>query len=827
MKKMDLRHTGSDVDLLYISTPKFDFSIKGNPYHPNVGALNINENVRAKIYISCTEYTAKIYSPIEDKLVSYTGDSYPLFYEQQNYEIVIEKKTDDEVSFWHENINIRNKVRFVGASKRVLSGIINFKNDIGYSELIMLVNNREYLKVTIEVFPSKIDYQKDYYDLLQDINNELYNLIFDFYKRTYFYSMTKNKVGNSLTEFFAIINQVFDKLNKSIVIVLNMPHHVLKKDREILKYYTAKRVDREGIKWINKHPQYVKNIDGEIIVDKVCSVKSSITYDTYENRLVKYIIKSIIKKLNLVKKNYEKESSIVDENIKKSIEAMIYKLGRHLNYSFLKGVGDIYTMNSLSLVLNMAPGYKDVYKYYIMLLKGLMIREYIFKISMKDLAILYEYWCFIKLNSILREKYSLVKQGIIKFNNRGLTVTLTKGEETRVEYQNPKNGEIYSLVYNKKFKYDNIPTTPQMPDSILSLSKVGSNTIFKYVLDAKYKINPAVVDTDYYNKYRSPGPEEEDINTMHRYRDAIVYENKNNKNFERMVFGAFVLFPYSDEEKYKEHHFYKSIEKVNVGGLPFLPGSTKLVEKLIDDLINNSFESAFEDSVFQGGTYEYLDQVKFDDKEVLVAPLSSKEQLDINLKYNFYHIPYKNIKSSGIKFKYVAIYQSIKKFDKEAGIHYYGRIKGFEIVKRKDIKEIPKDSDELYVKFEIEEWNKLERPITCGSFGVTNRIYTNLFLLKNAKNVSELCIKTKEDYRLYLELKRLYEHQEEFLKVNINSKMIDENTKITGFKIGNLTIFINEGYYNIYKDDILRDKIPIEEFSKRPNAIIKRIRNKM
>ncbi|HEM55324.1 MAG TPA: hypothetical protein ENO30_01030, partial [Thermodesulfobium narugense] len=298
----------------------------------------------------------------------------------------------------------------------------------------------------------------------------------------------------------------------------------------------------------------------------------------------------------------------------------------------------------------------------------------------------------------------------------------------------------------------------------------------------------------------------------------------NNKNFERMIFGAFILFPYSNEEKYKEHHFYKSIEKVNVGGLPFLPGSTKLVEKLIDDLINSSFESAFEDSVFQGGTYEYLDQVKFDDKEVLVAPLSSKEQLDINLKSNFYHIPYKNIKFSGIKFKYIAIYQSMKKFDKEAGIHYYGKIKGFEIIKRKDIAEIPKDSDELYVKFEIEEWEKLEKPITCGAFGIMNRIYTNLFLLKNAKSVSELCIKTKDDYRLYLELKRLYEHQEEFLKVNINSKMINENTKITGFKIRNLTIFINEGYYNIYKDNTLQDKISIEEFSKRPNAIIKRIR---
>ena len=44
------------------------------------------------------------------------------------------------------------------------------------------------------------------------------------------------------------------------------------------------------------------------------------------------------------------------------------------------------------------------------------------------------------------------------------------------------------------------------------------------------------------------------------------------------MFGAYVLFPYADEDKYKEHHFYKSIDTVNIGGLPFLPGATALVE---------------------------------------------------------------------------------------------------------------------------------------------------------------------------------------------------------------------------------------------------------
>ena len=44
--------------------------------------------------------------------------------------------------------------------------------------------------------------------------------------------------------------------------------------------------------------------------------------------------------------------------------------------------------------------------------------------------------------------------------------------------------------------------------------------------------------------------------------------------YDRTMFGAYVLFPYSDEEKYKDHDFYKSIGTVNIGCLPFLPSAT-------------------------------------------------------------------------------------------------------------------------------------------------------------------------------------------------------------------------------------------------------------
>lgn len=54
---------------------------------------------------------------------------------------------------------------------------------------------------------------------------------------------------------------------------------------------------------------------------------------------------------------------------------------------------------------------------------------------------------------------------------------------------------------------------------------------------------------------------------MPRYRDSIVYhKGKDNNN---CIFGAFVLFPYNNEGEFINHKFFKSIEEVNIGAIPF------------------------------------------------------------------------------------------------------------------------------------------------------------------------------------------------------------------------------------------------------------------
>jgi hypothetical protein len=89
-------------------------------------------------------------------------------------------------------------------------------------------------------------------------------------------------------------------------------------------------------------------------------------------------------------------------------------------------------------------------------------------------------------------------------------------------------------------------------------------------------------------------------------------------------------------------------------------------------------------------------------------------------------------------------------------------------VKRNKIKEIPSDSEEDYYVFQIEEWKQLHRKIEVKGYQVLRVLYTTEFLLNNASIVTELCIKSKEEYRLWQELKRISSLMETEAHKNIN-----------------------------------------------------------
>lgn len=813
---MALLPTGSDK-LLEIRTDKVNVVIKSKR---KITALPASEEQSSSLAINGYNIErVKVVSQGIDELYpeskGYTSQNltiYPLFFEQTDYELIIKSRNNESVSFWNENYLLREKVGPVtDDDSSLISGIINFGNEVGYSDFEINVDGRKHLVIRIEVYPTKVSYKEDYQMMMADVSEMCYACAIDFMQKTYQEFQVSDKQNTVPAIFFQIISAIFDKYMNAARRIISVPHHKLITEHTVVPEHKARRTDKLSEKWLMKHQSNVAATSTGFDISRVLSVKKRITYDTNENRFVKFILKSTIRKIEDFLNRYLNSTVAVEENIIVKANEMISSIRGVLNTSFLREVSDFNTLPSMSLVFSMAPGYRELYKYYLMMHRGLAVNGDIFKISVKDTAQLYEYWCFIKLFSILKKEYKLISPDVIKVDNSGITVSLVKGRKSEVKFINPKTGEQIRLVYNPA--ESETQTVNQKPDNVLELEKLGTEVAYKYVFDAKYRIENNPSNAFYPDN--NPGPKVDDINTMHRYRDSIVYENKLSKfTFEKTMFGAYILFPYADEKLYKEHRFYKSIETVNIGGLPFLPGATTLVQELLSDLIADSKESAFERTTLPRGIEEKLAVVDWNKRDVLLGTFRDVQQFKVCYDKKMYYIPAKEVDESDLPIHYVALYQTTNKFGAEAGVRYYGEVLRTALVRRESIKEVPvrrNNGQELYYRFFIREWKELPKPILPREVGFTKN-YTNLFLLEHSEYIPELLFQSEEEYRFYSELKR-----------NVNSAEINDSGANIGFEHEDTKFVFASGNIFAIRGEKIVEQVPVSSFSRKPAATFRKL----
>ena len=376
---MDPHLTGSD-ELILVQTDRVSLVIKGSASHPDFQGEVIHEDA-SSLKLRCADpcELCVMGEPVPAAAVITTV---PIFYEQQRYELVIE--SDEAVEFWHDSFNIRNKVTRVGRRGNTLSGVICFGNDIGLSDLVIRLGGRDYLRLTIEVFPSKISYREDYQAIMADVTAEVYGLAFDLLKKTYSDYALGAGTHSSPVEFFAIIRHIYDKLIKAADIVIADPHHLLQTRHEVMASHKIRRTDSQSLRWIEAHPEHAARTAGGIAVDRALGVCKQITYDTRENRLAKYILQSTMLRLREFRRRYmcllrEKDTAILQR-----IDTMIDGLSRRCTGTFLAQIDATQGSSGMSLVFSMAPGYRDLYKYHLMLQHGLSLTGDVFNISVKE-----------------------------------------------------------------------------------------------------------------------------------------------------------------------------------------------------------------------------------------------------------------------------------------------------------------------------------------------------------------------------------------------------------------------------------------------------------
>ena len=372
----------------------------------------------------------------------------PLFFEQTDYEIIVRSTDGKSVSLWHENYSVRDKIGPVTDADDLISGIVNFGNSAGFSEFEISYDGKKSLVVRIEVFPSKISYKEDYQDMLQDISNEISGAVLDFMRNTYQEFSIGGTQNTVPALFFEIIKRIFDKFQNAANTIISSPHHKLYVEHPIVPAHKVKKIDNQTIKWLQKHPQHVVPLTAGYSAVKAPTVKKQITYNTIENQFTKFILKSTVKKLKDFRDRYTRSTRRPEPAVLGSVDSMTAVLNKLVNNSFLREVDDYKATQSMSLVFEMAPGYRELYKYYLMMQRGLSVHGDVFRMSLKDTAQLYEYWCFIKLVTMMKRNYRLASSDVIKVDNTGVTISLVKGKKSEVKFINPRTGEMITLAYN-------------------------------------------------------------------------------------------------------------------------------------------------------------------------------------------------------------------------------------------------------------------------------------------------------------------------------------------------------------------------------------------
>ena len=529
------------------------------------------------------------------------------FFEQTDYSIWVEFKdgvTDAQFVSPRSDVNDHFSWK---KTQRVLMGFLNYGNDIGRADLPLrytIKGEQKNFVFSYDVISAKLDYHSDWKLILQDIEKEYRMLSLDYLKRTY-HGISEGEGESYDLIWWNIFHSLQEKFIRAIRNIIDRPRHRLK---TVASYKRADQIRRFNPLLEQQFAEHRMEESRLYLVEE-----QQHTYNTVENRFLKYALSVIQKRYSDLSKRVLELKIPLSAEEKNKIQCLDADMKRILSNPFFRTVGTFEGLKQESLVLQRDSNYSTVYRTFFILRKSFSLNDGLFRMETKDIATLYEIWCFIEVSHIVQEQLGVENADVEHRNrmemNNMFTWELGKGEHSRILY---KKGdvELAELVYNPKHTENEnssisiqnleIRTVPQKPDIVLQLTKddVEKGMKMTYLFDAKYRL-------DKKDKNGVDMPPEDAINQMHRFRDAIYYRDYTLDQLKKEVIGGYILFPGDGEpDDVAMSKFYKSIDEVNIGAFPLKPKdqkNRKLLEQFICKLIDAKSADTISKVIHQKG----------------------------------------------------------------------------------------------------------------------------------------------------------------------------------------------------------------------------------
>jgi predicted component of viral defense system (DUF524 family) len=335
------------------------------------------------------------------------------------------------------------------------------------------------------------------------------------------------------------------------------------------------------------------------------------TADISENRFVKHVLVTFRSGLQEFKAHIRngklKEKSDKLYSIELDVDAGLGRLDSWLVSDFFRDIGPMTAMPASSVVLQRREGYRDVLRKWLQSQAAATMKwpagGDAYRENQKDVATLYEYWCFFRLLHIIGDMFGIapeeVSGKIVDVGQDGLSLKICEGRQlpplsgTYVSGHSSRRYRDLDIEYqyNRRFSQScgkSSWTMTMIPDYTISFRPRGMSVedaerfdLISYVhFDAKYKAKDIVDKMESASKEEGPEDFENDevklerdvkrvdILKMHAYRDAIprtagayiLYPGTKDRNYrygDEILpgLGAFPLYPKddnSDDEPIKE-----------------------------------------------------------------------------------------------------------------------------------------------------------------------------------------------------------------------------------------------------------------------------------
>lgn len=617
----------------------------------------------------------------------------PLLREPSRLDVVLETDPGASIRIHHPDPLVRGAIVDPTGRGRTCAGALDLSGRVGWLELDFRREASAIVRISVEIFPSKLRYRQDFEGMLAELGAHRATQVLRLLSRTHLLRGLERRPHRTLAERYLVFDAFFEPLEHALRRVAAQPNAALVAGERTRAVEQVRRADARTRAAVAHATRRDLDLEGLPVPRRLPDAHRLPTFDTPANRFVRHAIEAILRLLRAALQ--QKGAPWTDPVLRQTLLHREQAMRRWLAQDFLRSVAPRF--EAPSLTVQRSPGYRDVLSATRSMMLAFTLLAGELRFDLADLEHVYELWCAVRVQAELEALLGAADGDIL--HDRALTFRDGTRLSAQTRYSEPGGGPTH---------------TPDLSLTLRRPSPGRSRTEAPFIVlfDAKYRLA--------WERGSPPSPPQDAINALHRYRDAIIHETAGGT--ERAVYGGAILFPHPDELAFERDggSAWRRMGLTGIGAVPLVPSQGTLLRRWLSELVYASPVRL--DRL--GPRYPALPPPRREGT-VLVGPLPyGGAQLAQVRAEGWYHLPADRFNLPAHRPSHLAVYASARA-GLEAGISHLWRIAGWERSTGSEVRRraafgdgrAGRRPDYWLVTLHLESEETLTPPITGYSWG--------------------------------------------------------------------------------------------------------------